>query len=41
MLEVGQAFATIKEAREAINRHVINDGELYKVYKLDSKRYIL
>jgi hypothetical protein len=41
MLEVGQAFATIKEAKEAINRHVIDDGESYKVYKSDSKRHIL
>jgi hypothetical protein len=34
-------FACIREAREAINRHVLDDGESYQVYKSDSKRYIL
>jgi hypothetical protein len=41
MLEVEQAFATIKEAKEVINHHVIDDGESYKVYKSDSKCHIL
>ena len=41
MLELGQTFATIQEAREAINRHVLDNGESYKVYKLDSTRHIL
>jgi hypothetical protein len=41
MLELGQTFATIQEAREAINRHVLDDGESYKVYKSDSTRHIL
>jgi hypothetical protein len=41
MLAVGDAFSNIQEAREAINRSVLNDGESYKVYKSDSKRHIL
>jgi hypothetical protein len=41
MLAIGDKFPNIKEAREAINRSILNDGELYKVYKSDPKHYIL
>ena len=41
MVALNDTFATIAEAREAINRHVLNDGESYKVYKTDTKRHIL
>jgi hypothetical protein len=41
MLEVGTCLSSIQEAWEAINRHVLDGGEPYNVYKLDSKRHIL
>jgi hypothetical protein len=41
MLAVGDKFPNIQEAREAINRSVLDHGESYRVYKSDSKRYIL
>jgi hypothetical protein len=37
MVALRDNFASIVEAREAINRHVLDDGESYQVYKLDSK----
>jgi len=41
MVALHDTFASIVEAREAINRHVLDDGESYRVYKSDSKRHIL
>jgi hypothetical protein len=41
MVALHDTFASIREAREAINRHVLDDGESYRVYKSDSKRHIL
>jgi hypothetical protein len=41
MVALNDTFATIAGAREAINRHVLNDGESYRVYKTDAKRHIL
>ena len=41
MVALHDTFASITEAREAINRHVLDDGESYRVYKSDSKRHIL
>jgi len=41
MVALNDTFATIAEAREAINRHVLDDGESYRVYKTDTKRHIL
>jgi MuDR family transposase len=41
MLTIGDSYPTIQEAREAINRSILDDGESYKVYKSDSKRHIL
>jgi hypothetical protein len=41
MVALYDTFASIVEAREAINRHVLDDSKSYRVYKSDSKRYIL
>jgi hypothetical protein len=41
MVSLHDTFASIREAREAINRYVLNDSESYRVYKSDSKRHIL
>jgi hypothetical protein len=41
MVALHDTFASIAEACEAINRHVLDDGESYRVYKSDSKCYIL
>jgi len=41
MIALYDTFASIVEAREAINRHVLDDGESYRVYKSDVKRHIL
>jgi hypothetical protein len=32
-------FETLKAAKEAINRHILNNGESYKVEKSDKKQY--
>jgi hypothetical protein len=36
MVALHDTFASIVEAREAINRHVLDDGESYGVYKSDT-----
>src|SRR5580700_6030160 len=41
MIALHDTFASIAEAREAVNRYVLDDGESYRVYKSDSKRHIL
>jgi hypothetical protein len=41
MLSINDLFPTIEEARDAINRHVLDEGESYKVYKSDSRRHII
>ena len=41
MVALHDTFASIAEAREAINHHVLDDGKSYRVYKSDSKRHIL
>ena len=41
MVAIHDTFASIVEAREAINRYVLDDGKSYRVYKSDSKRHIL
>jgi hypothetical protein len=41
MLVINDLFSTIKEARDAINRHVLDEGESYKVYKTDCRRHII
>jgi hypothetical protein len=41
MLSINDLFPTMEEARGAINRHVLDEGESYKVYKSDSRRHII
>jgi hypothetical protein len=41
MLVVNDLFSSIKDARDAINRHVLDKGESYRVYKSDGRRYII
>jgi hypothetical protein len=41
MVAFKDTFLTIQEAREAINRHVLDEGESYKVYKSDSHCHII
>jgi hypothetical protein len=41
MLSINDLFLTIKEARDIINRHVLDKGESYKVYKSNSCRHII
>ena len=41
MLAINDLFPTIKDARDAINRHVLDEGESYRVLKSDSRRYII
>ena len=41
MLAINDLFSTIKEVRDVINCHVLNEGEFYKVYKSDCCRYII
>ena len=40
-LELGQTFLTILSARDAINCLVIDNGELYKIYILNTRVYII
>ena len=41
MVQVGNTFETMAEARTAITRFLLDAGQSYKVYKGDSNRYIL
>jgi hypothetical protein len=41
MVALHDTFASIVEAREAINCYVLDNGESYWVYKLDTNRHIL
>ena len=41
MLAINDLFSTIEEARDTINRHVLNEGKSYKVYKSDCRRHII
>lgn len=41
MVQIGNSFKTMAEARDAITRFLLNAGQSYKVYKGDSTRYIL
>jgi hypothetical protein len=41
MVALYDTFSSIAKAREAINCHVLNNSESYRVYKSDSKRHIL
>ena len=41
MLAINNLFSFIKEARDAINRYVLNERKFYKVLRSDSHRYIV
>jgi len=41
MVQKGDTFSLMEVARDAVQRHVLNDGESYKTIKSDQKRYIL
>jgi hypothetical protein len=41
MLAVNDLFSSIEDARDAINRHVLDEGESYRVYKSDGRRHII
>jgi hypothetical protein len=41
MLSTNDLFLTIKEARDAINRYVLDERESYEIYKSDSCCYII
>jgi hypothetical protein len=41
MLAINDLFSTIKEARDIINRYVLDKEESYKVYKSDCRRRII
>lgn len=41
MLTVSDQFPAMEDARRAINRHVLDEGESYKVYRSDSRRHII
>jgi MuDR family transposase len=41
MVALKDTFLTIQEARNAINCHVLDEGESYKVHKSDRQRYII
>jgi hypothetical protein len=41
MLAVSDQFPTMEDARKAMHRHVLDEGESYKVYRSDRSRHIL
>jgi hypothetical protein len=41
MLAVNDLFSSIEKARDAINRHVLDEGQSYRMYKSDCRRYII
>ena len=41
MLVINDLFSTIKKAKDTINRHILDKGEFYKVYKSNCCRYII
>jgi hypothetical protein len=41
MVALKDTFSTIQEARNAVNCHVLDEGESYKVYKSDRQRHII
>jgi hypothetical protein len=41
VLEVGNVFSLAEKMRDAIQRHVLDQGELYKVTRSDKTRYIM
>ena len=41
MIAVADVFPTMQEAKDSINRYVLDEGESYKVYKSDKTHYIV
>jgi hypothetical protein len=41
MLVVNDLFSSIEEARDAVNRNVLDEGESYRVHKSDCRRHII
>jgi hypothetical protein len=41
MIAVADVFPTIQEAKDSINRYILDEGELYRVYKSDKIYYIV
>ena len=41
MIALADVFPTMQEAKDSINRHVLDEGESYKVYKSDKTRHIV
>jgi hypothetical protein len=41
MVSINDLFPTMEQARDAINRYVLDEGESYKVYKSDSRCHII
>ena len=41
MLIINDMFSSIQEARDTINRHILDEGKSYKVLKSDSRHYIV
>jgi hypothetical protein len=41
MVQKGDTFSSMEDARDAVQRHVLDDGESYKTTKSDKKRYII
>ena len=41
MLAINNLFSIIEEAKDAINRYVLDKGKSYKIYKSNCRRYII
>lgn len=41
MVNINDEFSSIENARQAIRRHTLDDGESYTIQKSDQKRYII
>jgi len=41
MVQKGDTFSLMKDAHDAVQRHVLDNGESFKTTKSDQKRYII
>lgn len=41
MIAITDVFPTMQEAKDSINRYILDEGEYYKVYKSDKICYIV
>jgi MuDR family transposase len=41
IMQLGDQFATVEAAREAVKRYVLDNGESFKVDKSDKKRFLI